>query len=85
MVSIDLIDNARKAINVYCKNMNYEQASKIEAEFTGVGCRLRVSAIDESGYEHVIRVSVEDGALHPFLKDECEIDVKINELLKEEE
>lgn len=85
MVGINLIDNARKAINVYCKKMNYEQSSEIEVELTSVGCRLRVSAVDESGSEHVIRTFVEDGGLYPFLKDECEIDVKVNELLKESE
>lgn len=85
MINIDLIDNAEKVINVYCKNMNYEQTSGIEVEFTKVGCRLRAKAIDESEHEHTIHVSIEDGALYPFLKDKCEIEVKVNELLKEEE
>lgn len=83
MVGINLIDNARKAINVYCKKMDYKQESEIEIEFTNVGCRLRASVMDESEHEHTIRVFIEDGGLHQFLKDRCEIDVKVNELLKE--
>ena len=85
MVGINLIDNARKAINVYCKKMDYKQESEIEIEFTNVGCRLRANAVDESEHEHIIRVFIEDGGLYPFLRDECEIDVKVNELLKEGE
>lgn len=85
MVGINLIDNARKAINVYCKKMGYEQASEIEVKPTSAGCGLGVSAVDKSGCEHMIRVSIEDGGLYPFLKDKCEMDVKISELFKEGE
>lgn len=85
MVGINLIDNARKAINIYCKKMNYKQESEIEVKLTNDRCGLSVSAVDESGYEHMIRTFVEYGGLYPFLKDRCEIDVKVNELLKEGE